>query len=97
MNQVIQKKQSAGFILNTKFCVIKDSDDLSQLRVFIAMSNGGWIEHNSFENNLQGLVAALDLATQVCAGKFYPKGIVSDSELGTKVERLKLESKGVWG
>lgn len=72
-------------IVNTKFCVVKESDDMKYLRVFIALSKGGWIEHQEFENNLQGLVSALDLATQCCAGKFYPKQVVSDDEIGKKL------------
>ena len=83
-------------IVNTRFCVVRESDDSKKLRVFIALSDGGWIEHQEFDNNLQGLVGALDLATQCCAGKFYPKSVVTRDEVaGTQVlERIyRLEKK----
>jgi hypothetical protein len=78
-------------IVNTKFCVVKEAEGKAKLRVFIALSDGGWIEHQEFDNNLQGLVAALDLATQCCAGKFYPKKVVTREEVtgvGLLTERV---------
>ena len=80
-------------IVNTKFCVVRESNDGKFLQVFIALSKGGWIEHQEFENNLQGLVAALDLATQCCAGKFYPKAVVTGgidpNQIPDRVYRLE--------
>ncbi len=78
-------------IVNTKFVIVKESDTGTHLRVFIALSKGGWIEHNEFDNNLQGLVAALDLATQCCAGKFYPKCLVSEESKAIGLRRLELK------
>lgn len=83
-------------IVNTKFCIVRESNDQKFLQVFIALSKGGWIEHQEFENNLQGLVSALDLATQCCAGKFYPKQVVSEDNMERKTitERVyRLERK----
>jgi hypothetical protein len=33
----------------------------------------GYIEHNPFPMEIRGLVAAVDLIENVCAGKFHPK------------------------
>lgn len=50
--------------------------DGNQHRVYIALSKGGWLEHNPFPGDLRGLVAAMSLATDCLAGKFYPMGVV---------------------
>lgn len=50
-----------------------------ELIPYIAFSKGGWLEHNSFTaEKLEGFLAALMLAADVVAGKFYPARIVSD-------------------
>jgi hypothetical protein len=49
--------------------------DGTQHRVFIAMSRGGYLEHNPFPGDLRGLVSAMTLATDCLAGKFFPLGI----------------------
>lgn len=58
-------------ILDTKFVLIIQTQE--NYRVFIAMSEGDFVEHNPFNLDLQGLVNALQLSTECCAGKFYLK------------------------
>lgn len=62
----------------------------SEYRVFITMKSGTVVEHEPFPNNLMGLVAALTLATEVCAGKFFLKEVVGDTD-APKIERQLLE------
>lgn len=57
-------------ILDHKLVKIIDAE--KEFRVLIQMSEGGWLEHNPFPHDLRGMVAALQLATDVVAGKFYP-------------------------
>lgn len=63
-------------ILNTQFVKILQLTT-GKYRVLIAMSDGGWIEHNEFDGDARGLVAAMSLATDCCAGKFYPKRVAT--------------------
>ena len=58
-------------ILNTEFCKIEETD--KELNVFIAMKDGGWLEHTPYPNDMKGLVAALDLAINCVSGKFFPR------------------------
>jgi hypothetical protein len=58
--------------------------------VFIKMQNGSWLEHAPFEGDLKGLVNALDLAVNCCAGKFYPRRLASKL-LEDKADRKRLE------
>lgn len=48
--------------------------------VHIRLSEGGWLEHNPFSGDLRGLVAAMTLATDCLAGKFFPMGVIASSE-----------------
>lgn len=70
-------KPQSKFVVSTE--MIKVIDNGSNYIAHIRMSKGGWVEHEPFPHNLQGLVAALDLSTQVCAGKFFLKSIVASS------------------
>lgn len=47
----------------------------------IKMEGDNWLEHMPFPANLQGLVNAMQLATECCAGKFYPKRIYKKSDV----------------
>jgi len=58
-------------ILDTDIVKIEQSQE--GYHTLIKMQDGGWLEHATFPNELKGLVNALDLATNACAGKFYPK------------------------
>lgn len=54
-------------------------------RLFLRMSEGGWVEHNPFPGDLRGLVAAMTLATDCIAGKVFLKAVVrpeSPKEVG---------------
>ncbi len=56
-------------VLDTELVVINDLGN--QYQVLIKMSQGGTIEHEPFPKSLEGLVTALQLATEICAGKFF--------------------------
>lgn len=75
-------------ILNTKFVKIEETE--THYRVFIALSKGGWIEHNPFEKNIMGLTNAMQLATECCAGKFYPMQVMAPNRKQIGHEKTKL-------
>lgn len=62
-------------ILNTPWAQIFLTKAGYQL--LIKMSEGGWVEHNPFPPKPEGLVAAMQVATEVCAGKFFLKQVAS--------------------
>lgn len=66
-------------ILNTPFVkIIKTS---LHLEVTITCRDGSIIEHEPFPDNAEGLVNALSIATEICAGKFYLKRVVQTPDL----------------
>ena len=81
-------------ILNHQLCQILKSGD--KYRLLITMHSGEVVEHQPFPGDQRGLVAAMDVATSILAGKFW----LSHS-LTKKVERpalpepveLKIRSK----
>ncbi len=65
-------------ILTTEIVRIELSGEGYQ--TFVAMQDGGWLEMATYSPNLQGLVNALDLATNCASGKFFPKRCQKGSE-----------------
>lgn len=84
-------KPQTKFVVSTD--LIKVMDNGQQYVVHIALSEGGWIEHNPFERSQQGLVAALLLAADVNAGKFWLKrAVAADFKANSFTPRLLEES-----
>ena len=84
-------------VVDTKLILVVE--DGPSLLVYIALSQGGWIEHEPFWNSPEGLVGALMLAADVNAGKFYPRRFVRMNnpidDAVTMIESQKLvEHKG---
>lgn len=52
-------------------------------QVFLFCKDGSVIEHEPFPLTLEGLVAALSLSAEVCAGKFYLNRIIKDNSVST--------------
>ncbi len=78
-------------ILNTRLCRIML--DGGKYRVLLlAHEDGSVIEHEPFDNNQQGLVAALLLAADVNAGKFFLRR-VSEPGKSTKTLALPISTK----
>lgn len=67
--------KNSGTILNTPLVQIFEEND--EYKVLIKMSGGGILEHEPFPKNLQGLIGALQMATECLAGKFYPKRVLT--------------------
>jgi hypothetical protein len=60
-------------ILNDEIVKVYENKENQAYNVFIRLSaQDGWIEHNPFPGNLQGKIAAMSLATDCMAGKFFP-------------------------
>lgn len=67
-------------ILNTEIVQIYETK--TEYQMLIKLSKGWVIEHNPFPRTLEGLVNALQLATEICAGKFYPMRVFqADGEI----------------
>lgn len=79
-------------IVQTDHIQIEDHGD--QYKVFLPLQTGGVVEHEPFPRNPQGLVAALLLAADVCAGKFYLKRIVVEKGIARKPQMLSKLSQG---
>ena len=79
-------------VLDTELVKINDTGD--EYQVLIAMSQGGVIEHEPFPHNLQGLVAALQLATEICAGKFFPRRVLTPDGKKPMIETGTLRISG---
>lgn len=62
-------------MLNTPFVKIFETSD--SFEVEINCKDGSVIGHEPFPNTLQGRVNALQLATEICAGKFYLAKVLS--------------------
>lgn len=72
--------------------IVKIVQNGSEYQVIIAMSKGGFVEHEPFPSNLEGLVSAMQLATECLAGKFYPRRVIK-TEIETSVARLESKQK----
>lgn len=77
-------KDMGELILNTEIVQIYLKNE--EYCIYIRMSRGGTIEHEPMPGNVQGLVNALQLATEVCAGKFFPRGVVETGSPAISVE-----------
>lgn len=62
-------------IINTPLIRVQLEDNM--LVPYVKLSEGGWIEHNAFNADSQGYIAALQLSSQVMAGAFWPKKLVN--------------------
>lgn len=75
-------------VLDTE--IVKINDIGTEYQVLVRMSRGGVIEHEPFPKTIQGLVSAMQLATEICAGKFFPRQVVETSTPGLKIEAQRL-------
>lgn len=71
-------------MLNTE--LVKIEINGNQLILLVKASEGGWVEMMPFENDLRGRIAALSVAVDCLAGKFYPRRAVAESD---RILRLK--------
>lgn len=65
-------------ILKTE--IVKIIEENSKLTVIVKMKDGGELELMPFDSDLRGQIAALTIAIDCLAGKFYPARV---SLLGT--------------
>ena len=55
----------------------------------IVCKDGSIIAHEPFPNNLEGMVAAISLSAEICAGKFYLSKVISVPECKIQIEKGK--------
>ena len=83
--------KKANVIVNHKLVQVTE-DPAVGYRVFITMQSGGQIEHNPFPANQMGLVGAMQLATEVIAGKIWLSHVSSDAPGWTAPTSVMLEA-----
>lgn len=83
------KKQNV--IVNHKLVTVTE-DPAVGYRVFITMQKGGQVEHNPFPGNQMGLVGAMQLATEVMAGKIWLSHVATDAPAWTAPTAVMLEA-----
>jgi hypothetical protein len=66
----------------------------AEYKMYIAMSEGGIVEHEPFPGNLQGLVASMQVATDILAGKFFLRTVAKEKGEMPKIERQTLKISG---
>ena len=74
------------FIVNTP--LVKVFRTNKGIEMHIRCKDGSVIAHEPFQDSLEGMVAAISLSAEICAGKFYLNSIVSKSD-----EKLELDFK----
>lgn len=55
----------------------------------IVCRDGSIVEHEPFKNDLEGLVSALSLCAEICAGKFYLKSVKLSAAKKLEIESSK--------
>jgi hypothetical protein len=61
--------------------------------MLITCKDGSIIEHELFPNNLEGMVSAISLSAEICAGKFYLSRVVQTTDY-TEKRALEFKKKG---
>ena len=79
-------------ILDTEICRIIQKQ--TGYHTYIRAKDGSWVEMVEYQNDLKGLVNALDLALNACSGKFYPaKGTAHLDRLQIEEQKKGIEHK----
>lgn len=64
-----------NFLVNTP--LVRVFKSAKGYEMHIVCKDGSVIEHEPFPNDLQGMVAAISLSAEICAGKFYLSKVLS--------------------
>lgn len=57
--------------------------------MFITCQDGSVIEHQPFPPSLEGMVGAISLSAEICAGKFYLKSVASTPMKTNLIDNMK--------
>jgi hypothetical protein len=76
-------------VLDTPLVQIHDIGTCYEM--MIRTKNGSIIEHEPFPHNLEGMVAAISLSAEICAGKFYLSKVISVPE---KLNAIEHKNRG---
>lgn len=75
-------------IVNTP--LVRVVQDRGGYSMYITCKDGTIVEHEPFPNNLEGMVAAISLSAEICAGKFFLSKVVQSPSFR---DRPQLETK----
>lgn len=68
-----------NLIVNTDLVRVIDTG--KEYQMLITCKNGTVVEHEPFKRNLEGLVAAISLSAEICAGKFFLSGVAQINDI----------------
>lgn len=76
------------YIVNTE--LVKVIDNGASYQMHILCKSGQIVEHEPFSRDLEGLVAAISLSAEICAGKFYlSRVLTNDAKKPAQLESKK--------
>jgi hypothetical protein len=78
-----------NYIVNTPLVKVFKSSNGYEMH--ITAKNGAIIEHEPFPSTLEGMVAAISLSAEICAGKFFLKSVLQTPD---SFHKTKLIGKG---
>ena len=85
------KSAKLNVIVNHKLVQVIE-DPAVGYRVLISMEKGGQVETNPYPGNQMGLVAAMQIATEVMAGKIWLSHLAKDAPAWTAPLAVQLQA-----
>lgn len=79
--------KNGTIVLNTPLVVITKTE--SSFEMLITCKDGSVVEHEPFPPNLEGMVSAISLAAEICAGKFFLKKVFAVAKQKVQIEARK--------
>lgn len=80
-----------NFIVNTPLVQVFASKNGYEMH--ITCKDGSVIAHQPFPPTLEGMVAAISLSAEICAGKFYLNSIVSEKQTSLKIGQAEKRNR----
>lgn len=78
-------------VVNTPLVVVKKGEHC--FHMFITCKDGSLVEHEPFSGDLKGMVSAINLSAEICAGKFFLNSVISDASKNTATAKLLSENR----
>lgn len=85
------KSTKQNLIVNHKLVQVIE-DPVAGYRVLISLQKGGQVETNPYPGNQMGLVAAMQIATEVMAGKIWLSHLTKDAPAWAAPLTVQLEA-----
>lgn len=86
------KSAKVEVIVNHKLVQVLHDLNNGSYRVLISMEKGGQVETNPYPGNQMGLVAAMQIATEVMAGKIWLSHVATNAPAWTAPPAVMLQA-----